>query len=353
MSTPRPPGAALRAWGLRNALFVGLVAMVAFFASRSPAFLTLANWRVISLQVAVLLIVSVAAAFLILAGHLDLSVGSTVGFTGVLAGLLMTESGWSPLAAGTLALGAGTAVGAVNGTLTTVVGLSPIIATLGMLTAVRGVTFLLKDSPVFGFPDAFQRLGNGTLAGVPLPVVLAVTVLVAGWVFLQLTPWGRYIYAIGVNREAAYLSGVPVRSLPFALYMVSGLAAGLGGVVTAARLNSAPPGTLGVGFELDVLTAVLLGGIAFSGGRGSMVGVLFGVVVLGVLQNGLALLNVPFAWQNVARGLALVMAAALDVVAVRAVQSRLGARDGPSPPAPPEEDHALAVSAAPGEKEAG
>jgi ribose transport system permease protein len=183
-----------------------------------------------------------------------------------------------------------------------------------MLTVVRGVCYFITPDPVYGFSASFTQLGQGSVAGVPIPVIFAVIAFALGITFLTRMPGGRHVYAIGVNKEAAYLTGIPVRRLPFFLYVITGASAAFGGVLMAARLDSAPPGTLGVGFELTVLTAVLLGGIAFTGGRGSMGGVLVGVVFLGVLQNGLALLNVDYFWQLVAQGGALIVAATLDAV---------------------------------------
>jgi ribose/xylose/arabinose/galactoside ABC-type transport system permease subunit len=228
-----------------------------------------------------------------------------------------------PLVAVVAGIGTGAVIGALNGLLCTYVGMSAILVTLGSLTAVRGATLLVTSLPVFGFGSGFGFLGVGQVLGIPLPVLFAALVFLVGGVYLALTPGGRHVYAIGVNPEAAYLSGISIRKLPFMLFVLSGMAAAFGGVLFAARLDSAPPGTLGLGFELNVLTAVLLGGIAFEGGRGSILGVLLGVLFLGVLQNGLTLMNVTSFWQQVAGGCALVLAAGLDMFS-----SRAGVRSG-------------------------
>lgn len=298
-------------------LLVGLLLLVALFTGLSADFLTLDNLRVIGLQSAQLGIVAVGVALLVLCGHVDLSVGSTMGLCGVLAGYLMTSADVSPLLAVLVALGAGATVGALNGVMCAYLGFSPIVVTLGMLTAVHGVTFLITSGTVFGFGDGFGTLGNGSVAGIPVPVLIAAAVFALGAIFLTLAPGGRHVYAIGVNREAAYLAGIPVRRLPFVLFVLTGLLAALAGLIETARLDSAPASSLGVGFELNVLTAVLLGGIAFNGGRGNLLGVLAGVLFLGVLQNGLAIMNVPFAWQAIASGLALVLSIGLDSVTTK------------------------------------
>jgi ribose transport system permease protein len=313
---PRWIGGA-QAFLTENPLLIALVVMIAFFASQSSGFLIWDNWRGILLQASALAVVALPQALLVIAGYLDLSVGSMLGMTGVLAGYLMVSTGWAPLPASLAAIGLGAALGLLNGLTVCWLGFSAIVVTLGMLTLVRGLTFLITDQTVSVFGDGFSQLGNGSLVGVPIPVLIAAGVLAAGAVFLAKTPWGRYVYAIGVNRDAAYLSGLPVRGLPTMLFVLSGVGSALGGLLVISRLDSAPASSLGVGFELSVLTAVLLGGIAFSGGRGSVFGVLLGVLFLGVLQNGLALLDVPFAWQQFASGLALVAAAGLQVLGTR------------------------------------
>jgi ribose transport system permease protein len=296
----------------RAALILGLAVLVVYFSLGSELFLTMGNFRTIALSSAILLIVAVPQAILVIQGYVDLSVGSIVGLSGVITGLLIVDHGvawWIAVLAG---VGIGVVAGALNGLLVAVTALSPIIVTLGTLQAYRGITQALKDGPPAGFGMDMQLLGRGVLGGVPVPVWIALLVFAVGAVFLYRTPSGRYSYAIGVNKEAAFLSGIPTRTLPLLTYAASGAAAGIGGVLLAARLDSAPPSTLGAGFELDVLTAVLLGGVAFSGGRGTVVGVLVGVAFLGVLRNGMTLMNVPYFTQAIATGAALIVGASLD-----------------------------------------
>jgi ribose transport system permease protein len=300
-----------------NALAIGLILMMFIFGGQNPLFWTASNFRDIALQGSVLGIVAVAGALVILTGYMDLTVGSTLALGAVVTGTLIVNSGWNPFVAAGIGVLAGAVVGAVQGLLTTYFGLSAIIVTLGMLTAIRGLAFFITAAPVYGFGETFGQIGHGTVAGIPIPVLIAAAVFLVGTVFLSYTPGGRHVYAIGVNKEAAYLSGVAVRRLPFTLYILSGASAALGGVIMAARLDSAPPGSLGTGFELDVLTAILLGGVAFTGGRGSIPGVLLGVVFLGVLQNGLTLMNVSYFWQLAAKGSSLVFAAGLDLVSTQ------------------------------------
>ncbi|KUM68285.1 ABC transporter permease [Streptomyces griseorubiginosus] len=303
----------------RQPLIVVLGVMVAAFQLSTGSFLDPANLRGIATDAATLAIVAVPSALLVISGYLDLSVGSTLALGGLVGGWLAGQ-GQSPVVAVLGALAAGAAVGAVNGVLCCYFGLSAFIVTLGMLTAVRGLAQQLFPLPLSGFGTGFAWLGGARIAGLAAPVVVAALVLVAGALFLALTPAGRHVFAIGVNREAAHLSGIDVRRTPFALFVITGVAAALAGAIKASVLDSVVAGTSGSGFELAVLTAVLVGGVALTGGSGSILGVLLGVLFLGCLQNGLTLLDVPTFWQQMAQGSALVAGAALAYFAPRAAR---------------------------------
>jgi ribose/xylose/arabinose/galactoside ABC-type transport system permease subunit len=301
----------------RNALLVALVAEIVLFFLLSADFFTLANFRDIGVQSSIIGLVAVASALLLLTGFIDLSVGSTLAMSAVVAGLLL-QHGSNPMVAIAGGVATGLAVGIVNGTLVCFFGFSTIIVTLGMLTAIRGVAIETSGITPTGFGDAFGQLGNGALLGIPIPIFIVGLAFLIGGGFLRYSVYGRHVYAIGVNREAAFLSGISVRRIPFLLFVITGLAAGLGGVLLASRIDAAPGGSIGTGFELSVLTAVLLGGVAFDGGRGNMFGVFLGVAFLAILQNGLTLLNVPTTASLVAQGLVLVFAAALERASARA-----------------------------------
>ncbi|CAM5311412.1 ABC transporter permease [Streptomyces griseorubiginosus] len=303
----------------RQPLIVVLGVMVAAFQLSTGSFLDPANLRGIATDAATLAIVAVPSALLVISGYLDLSVGSTLALGGLVGGWLAGQ-GQSPVVAVLGALAAGAAVGAVNGVLCCYFGLSAFIVTLGMLTAVRGLAQQLFPLPLSGFGTGFAWLGGARIAGLAAPVVVAALVLAAGALFLALTPAGRHVFAIGVNREAAHLSGIDVRRTPFALFVITGVAAALAGAIKASVLDSVVAGTSGSGFELAVLTAVLVGGVALTGGSGSILGVLLGVLFLGCLQNGLTLLDVPTFWQQMAQGSALVAGAALAYFAPRAAR---------------------------------
>lgn len=302
---------------LRSALLIGLIATIIYFTTRTDLFLTVNNLKNIALSSAVLLIVAVPEGLLVITGLVDLSVGSVIGLSGVLAGLLMTSHHVPWELAALAGIGVGALTGLLNGLCVAASGLSPIIVTLGTLQLARGVAQAISPNTTFGYPSGMVQLGSGSWSGLPIQVWIAIGVFLLGALVLYATPAGRYVYAIGVNREAAFLSGIATRRLPLLLFVATGAAAGLGGILFAARLNAAPSGTLGVSFELSVLTAVLLGGVAFNGGRGTVAGVLLGVAFLGVLQNGLTLINVSNATQQIVTGVVLVIAAGLDQVSQR------------------------------------
>jgi len=299
---------------VRTPLLIVLVILVVGVQLVTDSFFGWQNIRGILQDSAVIAIVAIPVAMLLIAGYIDLSVGSSLALGGVVASLVMDKAAGQPAVAVLLAILAGAVVGLFNAFIVTVLGLNSFITTLGTLTAVRGVAQLISPTPRNNFGDDFGLLGVGTVAGVPLSVWIAALLLVLAGIFLTYTPTGRHVYALGVNREAAYLSGVRVRALPFWLFILSGAMASFAGTVVIARLNSAPAGQLGAGFELVVLTAVLLGGVALTGGEGTIFGVIVGVLFYGALNNSLVLLGVTTFWQAVASGLALVAAIGLSAL---------------------------------------
>jgi ribose transport system permease protein len=299
--------------GQQSALVCALIILVIVFASMNGAFLTGSNLTVILLQVSVVGIIAVPGAMLLLAGYVDLAVGSIAVLTAVVFGRFAT-SGMPVEVAFVLALLVGAGWGAVTGYLICYLDFSPIVVTLGGLAGARGLAELINNSSTkSGFGDLFVALGNERIFTIPLPVYLLVLAFVIGAYVWYAAPWGRHMMAIGANRDAARSLGVGVRRIPWALYTASGAAAGLGGLLIASQLDSASL-AIGNSLEIDVLTAILLGGVAFTGGRGSLVGVLAGILFIGVLQNGLVVINISPFLLGVVTGLALVAAAGLDVL---------------------------------------
>jgi len=295
-------------------LFVALLALSTYFTFANSHFLTRSNLLVVLLQVSVLGIVAVPGAMLLVSGMLDLSVGSLAGLAAACMGIFDKVWGW-PLAlsiAGALAVGA--LWGLMNGVLVAYLRFSPVIVTLGGYAGAAGLAqTITSDQTRYGFGSTFAVLGNGQVDGIPVPVVIFVVVFLFGAYCWYESPVGRHLIGIGANRDAAEAVGVATRRLPCIIYVLSGTAAAAGGLILTSQLDSASV-QIGVGLELQVLTAILLGGVAFSGGRGSLWGTLAGILFIGVLYNGLTLINVGPYVADLAVGAALVMAAGLDVL---------------------------------------
>jgi ribose transport system permease protein len=285
-----------------------LVALVVYFSVSSPYFLSVDNFRNILLSVAVLGVVAVPATLLMVSANVDLSVGSAAAFCGMLFAVVAEDHG---LAFGVAAaLAGGLLAGAVNGGLVALIGINSIITTLGMLSVLRGATKLLSNGQTVGI-HGFRGLGSGSVIGVPTPVWIFALVAAAFVVLMRYTAFGRGIYALGANPHAARLVGIRPAPNLFVLFVISGGLAALAGLVLTSQLRAATP-LSAEGLELSVVAAVLLGGASLTGGRGTVVGTLVGVLILGTLNNGLTILNVTSFWQEVARGGVLILAVGLD-----------------------------------------
>ncbi len=290
-----------------------LIVVFVFLSFASPDFLTADNLFNIGSQTAVVAVIAVGMTLVIITAGIDLSVGSVAALAGVMGALLMSSYGLPmPLAA----LG-GTLVGAVcgltNGLLVSVAGLNPFIATLGMLSVARGVVYIATDAQsVFGLPDSFRLLGQGVVAGgIPIPVVIIIVVAIVGYVVLSRTRLGRYAYAMGSNLEAARLSGIPIRRYLTSVYVISGALAGFGGMIAASRVASGQP-NYGIGLELDVIAAAVIGGASLFGGQGTVVGTLIGAFLIALIRNGAVLLNVNTFYQQVIIGVIIWIAVFWD-----------------------------------------
>lgn len=297
---------------MTGALPLAIVLLAIFFYIQSPVFLTWNNWIAISVQVATLMTIAIPFAILLMAGKVDLSVGSLLALSGIVAGLSFPVFGVVGTILFTLLVG--TLIGVLNGVMVGYLSMSPIIVTLGGLTLMRGISQWLSPNPLFGFPDAFTYMGYGRVWGLPVLTWILLAVLICGLAVMRFLPIGRHAVAVGVNERAAYLTGVRVKLTVVLLYGAVGFAAALAGLMSIARINSAPSGTLGVGMELAVLTAVLLGGVSFTGGKGSLLRVALGVWLLGMLSNGLILMNMPSEASLMVTGFVLILAAGLDVL---------------------------------------
>ena len=292
-------------------IVVVLIVLIVFFSVTSKQFLAVSNIINILRQVAVVGIMSVGMTMVLITGGIDLSVGSVAGVACVSTALLMNK-GLPWAAAVLLVLIVSCALGGINGFCINALSIPPLITTLGMMTALRGTAYLLTGGlPVFGFPKDILFLGKGSVAGIPVPVIIMAVIFVIGILFMDKTRYGVYIYGVGGNEEATRLSGINVKKIKYLVYMASATLAGLAGIVLLARVNSGQP-KAGDGYEMDVITAVVLGGVSISGGEGSMPFVIIGVLFMGVLSNGMVMLNIQDYTQQVVKGIALLLAVAFD-----------------------------------------
>ncbi|WP_300342616.1 ABC transporter permease [Nesterenkonia sp.] len=295
-------------------LIVVLAGLVITFSVLSPNFLDVNNIYNITRQVATLGICAVGFTFILITGGIDLSIGYQISVNVVVCGMLMAnyDLPWYLAVLAVLALG--TLMGMINGIIITVTGVSPLIITLAMMTVLNGVSYLLsRGLPIFGFPSEFSFIGQGTVAGIPVALIILLLVCAIGLFILNKTYLGKYFYAIGNNREAARLSGINTPRVLILVYALSGFFTAIGSVVLLSRLSSAQSAT-GSGFEFMVITACVLGGVSVMGGRGTLFGAFLGVAIIGVLNNGLVLLNVNEYVQLVITGAILLIAVSYDAL---------------------------------------
>ena len=302
-------------------LLIALLLICAYLSLATDTFLTTSNLTNIIVQTSVVGIAAVGATLVIITSGIDLSVGSNVALSSMVAAYAMKNDLVPGGLGGVLvALLVGVLVGSFNGLSATWLRLTPFIATLATLAMGRGLTQQVSQGQtIFGFPRSFTFLGNGTIAGVQAPVVVTVLVFVVGHLLLTRTSFGHQVYALGGNREAARLAGIPVRRVEFAVYALAGLCAGLAAVVLTGRLDSALASGA-TGLELQVIAAVVIGGTSLFGGRGSLAGTFLGVVLIGVIVNGLTLLNVNPFWQQFVQGAVIFVAVLLDALNTRRLQ---------------------------------
>lgn len=283
------------------------------FAALATQFASLENLVNVALSIAVIGILAVGMTFVILTGGIDLSIGSVVALAGVVAALVTQQTGVAALGFAA-ALGIGLASGAFNGLTVAYFRVPPFVVTLTGLTIARGLAFIGSEGRSIGnLPESFSRLGKASLLGIPLSVWLMLTTFTLGWFALQHTTFGRYVYAVGGNAEAAFLAGVKTKSVVFRVYIINGLLVGLAAIVLASRLGAGVPNS-GLQYELDVIAAVVVGGTSLNGGRGGIVSTLFGAVFIGVLNNGLNLVGIDTYVQKIILGIVILLAVLADKI---------------------------------------
>ena len=324
---------------LKGRAFIALILVFTVFTTLTPQFLTTSNIVIMSKHVAINALLAIGMTFVILTGGIDLSVGSIVGMTAMIAGGLINEGinlprlgiiiyphTWMIIL---LALALGTLMGAINGFIITRFNVAPFIATLGMLYVARGIAGLRNNGYTFpnliGRPEygntGFQLLGEGTLLGVNYSIWLMIVFAIVAYIVTTRTPFGRHVYSIGGNENAAKLSGVRISFSKAVVYSISGFCSALVGLIIASQLVASHPAT-GEAFEMNAIAAVVLGGTSLAGGRGSIGGTIIGAFTIGVLGDGLVMMGVSSFWQKVIKGAVIVFAVIIDQVQAR-MQERI------------------------------
>jgi ribose transport system permease protein len=293
--------------------FIALLVVAAGLAVMSPDFLTVANLLNVMRQVSINALIAFGMTLVILLGGIDLSVGSMLALSSVFTATLISR-GTDPVVATLVGIASGAVMGAANGLVIAKGKVAPFIATLGTMTILRGLALVVSNgSPVTGInSDFFTMLGGGYVADlIPIPVIWMALMFALIWFVLKKTVFGRHVYAVGGNEEASRLSGVSVDRVKIWVYTLSGAMSAMAGIILTSRLNSAQP-TAGAGYELDAIAAVVLGGTSLTGGRGWIFGTLVGALLIGVLNNGLNLLGVSSFYQQVIKGVVILLAVLID-----------------------------------------
>ena len=290
-----------------------LLGIVVILSLVSDVFLTQKNIINILRQISINGVLAIGVTFVIITGGIDLTVGSLVALSAVLATSIVqanTESVWLAIVVG---LVSGTLIGLLSGAIIAICSVPPFIMTLAMQTICRGAALIYTNGrPVTGLGEKFAVIGQGSLLGIPIPILIFLGCTVVATVILSCTRFGRHVFAIGGNAEAAKVSGIHTKGVTMTVYAISGLACGIAGLIMASRINAGQPAS-GEGYELDAIAAAVIGGTSLSGGVGSIVGTVIGVLIIGVINNGMNLMSVSSYWQEVVKGLIIAITVILDI----------------------------------------
>lgn len=290
---------------------IGLIILCIVITVISPAFMTLSNITNIFTQVSTNAIIAIGMTFVILTGGIDLSVGSTVAISGALAASILKSTNNIPLAILVASI-TGIVIGLINGILISKGKLQAFIVTLATMTIFRGATLVFTNgTPISKLSEIFVNIGNGKIWFIPIPVIITIIIFIISIYLLNQTRFGRYLYALGGNEESAKLSGINTNKIKTLVYVISGFASSIAGIIITSRIGSASPNA-GTSFELDAIAAVVIGGTSLSGGEGRITGTIIGALIIGVLNNGLNLMNVSPFYQSIVKGLVILIAVLLD-----------------------------------------
>lgn len=298
----------------KYAIYLVLIALIIIFSIASPQFLRVSNIVNVVRQASMLGIASVGMIFVMIIGGIDLSVGSMVTFVNIIVAYFMVNMGIHPILAAMIGIAAATLIGFFNGWVVANIKIPPLIVTLATQIIFEGWAYIIAGGmPIFGFPKSFAVLGQGYVGIIPIPVIIMVICLIVGSFILNKTFFGRHFYAVGSNAEASELSGVRVKRVHYLAYSLCGFFAGLSGVVTLSRTNSGQV-TAGQGFEFDVISALVLGGVSVTGGAGSISCAVAGILIMQILSNGFVLCGISTYLQMVIKGCVLLMAVGFDML---------------------------------------
>lgn len=296
----------------RYGILLAFVVICILLSLATPNFFTSQNLLIVLRQVSINGILAVGVTYVIIAGGIDLSLGSVLALTGVIAASFAHPGQYPLIVPLVLALLAGAVVGSINGLVITYGRVVPFIVTLGMMTIARGLALVLSNGrPVTNLSPSFNYIGSGDFLMIPVPILLFGIVVMASYILLTYTRLGRYIYAVGGNEQAARASGINVNRVKLFAYIICSVLAALAGIVLASRITTGQPNA-GIAYELDAIAAVVIGGTSLLGGRGSVTGTVIGVLIIGVINNGLDLLNVSSYYQQIIKGVIIILAVLLD-----------------------------------------
>lgn len=305
--------AKMEGFAIRHAMVVVMLFVIAFFLYKSARFGTMDNLTTILIAAAPFALIALGQTLVILTGGIDLSVGSVIAASAMAAAYVAKATNGNLLPTILIAVAVGLAAGAINGFVVSRMNVPPFIATLGMLTLASGIAYVIGGgAPINGLPASFGSIANTEVLGLKIPVLLMILCIVGLAIVMKRTSYGMRVYAVGGNRLAAEIAGVKSKRILFSVYTISGVLAGISGLMLASRVISGAP-NLGGGYELDAIAAVVIGGASLMGGRGTIWGTAIGLLLIQTLNNGLDLLIVPSYWQDVIKGVLIVLAVAIDV----------------------------------------
>ena len=294
-------------------IIFAIIILIVILSFLTEQFLTTTNIMNVLRQMSMVAIIAVGIYFVMVGGGIDISVGSIVGLVTVVMATGISKMGMNPWLVILISLCAGALCGALNGFLIAGVGVPALIGTLGTMEVIRGLLYVFTNGYTIGLEEeSIKFIGKGYFWIIPFPVIIMIVIYILGHFISQKTAFGRYVYAVGGNAEASYLSGIKIKRIRFITYIISGVTAAIAGIILSSRLSSGQPAAA-IGWEFEAITAALIGGVSITGGKGKMFGVFFGIILISLLTNGMTMLDLNSYWQRVIKGTVLIIAIVLDI----------------------------------------